>query len=290
MRPSSQLSFAEWTTVPEVDLTSYDVILLNTSGGKDSQVMIDVVFHLAVAAGVTERLVAVHCDLGRVEWAGTRDLAERQCQHYGIAFEVVQAPGGDLLEHIERRGMFPDNQNRYCTSDLKRSPVRTLMTRLAERFHGGPHAGPRKANAGRPCRILNCMGLRAEESPARAKRPAFSYDKAASNKTRRHVDEWLPIHHWTTDEVWARIRESNVPHHFAYDLGMPRLSCVFCIFAPREALLIGGLHNPELLADYVGVEGRIRHTFRQNQTLIEIQTALAAGERPRAITTWALCA
>lgn len=290
MKPTTQLLFAEWNAVPEVDLTSYDVILLNTSGGKDSQCTIDEVVRQATLAGVKERLVAVHCDLGRVEWQGTRELAERQCQHYGLRFEVVKAPGGDLLAHIERRGMFPDNMNRYCTSDLKRSPVRTLMTRLADEFHGGPHAGPGKAYAGRPCRILNCMGLRAEESPARAKRPAFSYDKAASNKTRRHVDEWLPIHHWSTDEVWARIRESGVPYHFAYVLGMPRLSCVFCIFAPREALLIGGHQNPELLADYVAVEQRIGHTFRQNQTLIEIQTALAAGERPKTVTTWALCA
>jgi hypothetical protein len=71
---------------------------------------------------------------------------------------------------------------------------------------------------------------------------------------------------------------------------MPRLSCVFCIFAPREALLIGGQHNPELLADYVAVERRIGHTLRRDQTLIEIQTALAAGEQPQAVRIWARCA
>jgi 3'-phosphoadenosine 5'-phosphosulfate sulfotransferase (PAPS reductase)/FAD synthetase len=134
------------------------------------------------------------------------------------------------------------------------------------------------------------MGLRAEESPARAKREAFTHDKRASNITRRHVDEWLPIHDWATEEVWARIRETGVPHHWAYDLGMPRLSCVFCMFAPREALMIGGQHNPQLLAEYVAVEERIGHRFRQHQPLVEIQTALGRGERPKPVTTWARCA
>ena len=69
-----------------------------------------------------------------------------------------------------------------------------------------------------------------------------------------------------------------VPHHRAYDLGMPRLSCVLCIFAPRDALILAGLHNPALLADYVAVENQIGHTFRQDQTLVEIQSAIAAGE------------
>lgn len=105
----------------EPDLTSYDIILVNTSAGKDSQVMLDVVVNLATAQGVRERLVAVHCDLGRVEWQGTAALAKRQADHYGIRFEIVKRNKGDLLTHIEERGMFPSNTARYCTSDHKRA-------------------------------------------------------------------------------------------------------------------------------------------------------------------------
>jgi len=42
---------------------------------------------------------------------------------------------------------------------------------------------------------------------------------------------------------------------------MPSLSCVFCILAPKEALLLVGRHNPALLAQYVGVGERVGHTF-----------------------------
>jgi hypothetical protein len=44
---------------------------------------------------------------------------------------------------------------------------------------------------------------------------------------------------------------------------MPRLSCCFCIFSPRSALLLAAKHNPELLAQYVAVEKQIGHRFRK---------------------------
>jgi hypothetical protein len=67
---------------------------------------------------------------------------------------------------------------------------------------------------------------------------------------------------------------------------MPRLSCCFCIFSPRSALLLAGKHNPELLAEYVAVEKQIGHRFRKELPLAEIQDALAKGEQPGKVTDW----
>ena len=95
------------------------------------------------------------------------------------------------------------------------------------------------------------------------------------------MDDWLPLHAWTTEQVWQRIKASGVRYHPAYDLGMPRLSCCFCIFSPRSALLLAGKHNPELLAEYVAVEKQIGHRFRKELSLTEVQEALAKGEPAR---------
>jgi 3'-phosphoadenosine 5'-phosphosulfate sulfotransferase (PAPS reductase)/FAD synthetase len=129
------------------------------------------------------------------------------------------------------------------------------------------------------------MGLRAEESPARARRSPSAFDPRASNG-RRHVDVWLPIHSWSVQQVWDRIRASGVRHHPAYDLGMPRLSCCFSIFSPRSALLLAGKHNPDLLAEYVEVERQIGHKFRLELPLASIQEALNRGEEPGPIQDW----
>ena len=209
-------------TVP--DLSSYDHVLVSTSAGKDSQAALDVTVEHADRANARDRLVAVHADLGRVEWPGTRELAEEHAAHYGLRFEVVRnRMWRDLLERIEARGMWPDANNRYCTSEFKTAQVRTLMTHLVRETraaNGWPIEG-NGARSGPPVRILSVLGLRAEESPRRAQMHGFAFDRASSNSLRL-VDRWLPVHHWTVEQVWERIAEAGTRPHPAYRLGLPR--------------------------------------------------------------------
>ena len=272
-----------------LDLSGYDVLLVNTSGGKDSQAMLDEVYRQAYQQGVAPRLVAVHADLGKMEWTGTRELAQEQVEHYGIRFEVVsrrtkEGKRQDLLEQIEARGMFPDSARRYCTSDQKRGPVLTLVTLLVAELRLG--VSGRESGLKGPIRVLNMMGLRGQESATRALRPTFSHNERATNG-RRIVDEWLPIHHWTEDQVWERIKASGVRHHPAYDLGMPRLSCRFCILASRSALVLSAQHNPELAAEYVAVEERIGHRFRKDLSMGEIVALAASTPMVQDVESWA---
>lgn len=247
------------------NLADYDIILVNTSGGKDSQTMMRFVVDECIRQNVDpSKIVAVHADLGRVEWAGTKLLAELQAMIYGLRFETVSRRQGDLLDHIEKHGKFPGRvpggrNIRFCTSDHKRGPVQRVMTALV-----------RELALDRPVKILNCLGNRAQESRERAAQKPFSWNKLASNKTKRHVWDWLPIHQWTLDEVWADIRESEVPYHYAYDLGMPRLSCCFCVYASEEALVLSAQHNPVLADQYVEVEVKIGHRFTQALSMGEI--------------------
>jgi 3'-phosphoadenosine 5'-phosphosulfate sulfotransferase (PAPS reductase)/FAD synthetase len=255
------------------DLAAYDLIVVNSSAGKDSQAMLDYVVELAGDA-LRDRIIVVHADLGRVEWKGTRELAEKQAAHYGVRFEVVKREQNDLLDHVAARGKWPSSDARYCTSDHKRGPISTLFTRAV-----------RELELGRPVRILNCLGMRAQESSVRAKLPVFERNERNTNG-RRVVDNWLPIHAWTAAQVWQRIRASGVAHHYAYDLGMPRLSCCFCIFAPEAALLLAGKHNPELLAAYVETERKIGHSFKKGFTITSVAEKLAAGVEPAPVVDW----
>ncbi|MGI8535805.1 MAG: phosphoadenosine phosphosulfate reductase family protein [Mycobacteriales bacterium] len=258
-------------------LASFDLVLINSSAGKDSQAMLSHLVSLAVIADIPRsRLIVVHADLGRVEWPGTAELAAEQAAAYGLRFETVRRTRGDLLEQIESRGMFPSSTARYCTSDQKTSQVAKLMTELTRDWraeHGHE----------RPIRILNCLGIRAQESPARAKKPPLSRDSASNG--RRTVTRWLPIFHWTAratphgtepDDVWDTILRSGLRWHPAYDAGMPRLSCVFCVLSGRRELVLAAQLNPALAADYDAVEARIGHTFRVELSMADI-IAQAAG-------------
>jgi len=247
----------------DIRLTDYDYIVVNSSGGKDSQTALRFIAKQAAVEEVSDRVLVAHADLGQVEWDGTKDLAQRQAEHYGFRFLAIARPQGDLLQHIEQRGKFPSSTARYCTSDHKRGQIAKLYTQL--RKEKGGHV-----------KILNVLGMRAEESPARAKLVPFKVNERESNGVKT-IHDWLPIHDWTLEDVWADIKASGVEHHPAYDLGMPRLSCVFCIFAPRSALLLAGKHNRDLLDRYVEVEKKIDHTFRQDVSLLEIQKEIESG-------------
>lgn len=339
VQPALEL-FPEPITAPST-LADYDWIVVSSSGGKDSQAMLDYVCERAEAEGVLSRVVVVHADLGRVEWSGTREIAQAQAESYGVPFRVVWRRQGDLLEHVEankywpkpdtryctsdhkrdqifkaftqlsaealerkkqgdlltqveERGMWPSPQQRYCTSDHKRAQVHriyTAFTSLTNEDQDRAMAATPITPEGKPrrVRILSCQGMRAQESPRRAKLAPLKVDTRASNG-KREVTNWLPIHGWAESEVWERLRScrSREHIHYAYSLGMPRVSCCFCIFAPREALIIAGHHNRELLAEYVRVEEKIGHKFRMNLSMAEVQAAVVAGEVPDSVPGWTM--
>lgn len=256
---------------PSIDdqpiLLDWDVIVLNSSGGKDSQTMIREVVRQADEQGVSrDRLVVIHAVLGRVEWPGTLELAKEQAEAYGLEFQTEERKQDDLLEHVEKRGKWPSPRNRYCTSDHKRGPLQKLIRRLGKERRVGNNS----------IRLLNCMAMRAEESANRRKMKPYTIntDLTALPIAKRTVWDWLPIHHWTEEEVWESVHESGVRYHWAYDLGMPRLSCRFCIFAPKAALVLAGKHNPELLKEYAELEERIGYKFRLDTTMADIQAAV----------------
>lgn len=237
--------------------------------------MLDYIVELTAAKGVKDRVVVVHAALGRVEWPDTKELVKEHAAHYGLPFFVESRKQNDLLEHVRQRGMWPSNTERYCTSDHKRGPIGKLFTKWTQEKRGG------RKRSGPVVRFLNLFGFRAEESTRRRKLDNFSVNKRLTNSCRE-VHDWLPIQNWTLDQVWARIKQAGTRHHWAYDRGMKRLSCRLCIFAPRSQLMLSAMQpeNKELFAEYLAVEREIDHTFRQDQSLAEIDEAIRRGEKP----------
>ena len=266
-------------------LTTYDWWVLSSSAGKDSAAMLDYLVEQAHRVGFPlDRIVVVHCDLGRFEWPSTRELgqdlvdrfgdrpgtlelARLQAERYGLRFEVRGRTQSDLLDQVRHYGYWPTARSRYCTSAFKREVVTKFITELVD-----------ESNLDRPVRILNCMGMRAEESSARAKRPQFKpHDTVYRSNGRRVVDTYLPIHLWTLSEVWDRVELSRVQHHWAYDAGMSRLSCSFCILASLADLVTAAKLRPELAREYAKTEREIDHDFKQGLSMAAL-IERAAGD------------
>lgn len=307
-------------------LDRYDVIVIHTSAGKDSQTALRWALALCALAGVLDRVAVLHLVLDkdprtsaeepRVEWQEVPELAAEQARRHGI---VLAAGGGWLVQdahgagqtvareewagrmHFARRCADWDNRpadrqpvypadlwedvatrrkrtgelrgwpteaTRYCTSDWKSAVGRAFTQALCDSLA-----------LDRPARVLQVMGFRAEESEDRAKRRWLGVSKKVTAPTIRRVWDWLPIHTLTLPEVWADIRESGVPYHPAYDEGLSRLSCRFCVLAGRRDLAIARRMSPASAAAVIDVErrtgdpfqARIKKTVRNKEVVAEVK-------------------
>lgn len=239
------------------------LFVVNHSGGKDSQAMlIEVLRHVPAA-----QVLVVHATLGESEWPGALEHAREQAEAAGVPFVVAEA-SKTFLGMVERRFQgrpevpsWPSASTRQCTSDLKRGPI----TREVRRY----------ATAHGITRIVNCMGMRAAESSARAKKCPWA-EHSAHGAAGRTWHDWLPIHDLSTAEVLATVRDAGQELHPAYALGNERLSCVFCIMASANDLRNGALHNPELYARYVEMERRTSYTLHMSRRSLTEITGVSA--------------
>lgn len=223
------------------------LFVVNHSGGKDSQAMYLKLREIVPA----DQLVIVHADLGAVEWAGA--IGHILGTTRGERLVTCRARR-NLLQMIEERGMFPSPEQRQCTSDLKRGPIeRTIRGITRERQALGIESWGL---------VVNCMGMRAQESSGRKKLSPFKFS-ARNSKAGREWYDWLPIHSMLEDEVFATIAAAGQQPHPVYALGMRRFSCVFCIMASEEDLKTAArlaterpelLNDPHLYRKYVGLE------------------------------------
>jgi DNA sulfur modification protein DndC len=223
---------------------------VNHSGGKDSQAMMALVKTVVPV----KQILVVHAHLPEVEWtevishikATTGRAPFLEARSVKTFFDMALNP---KPQHGYPRGMWPSPSYRQCTSDLKRGPIERELRRYLK-------ANPRFGGL-----IVNCMGLRAQESPKRAKATVFKFNPSNSKAGREWYD-WLPIHSLSTKQVFQTIKLSGQKPHWAYGAGMSRLSCVLCIMSNKADLITAAQQNPTVYAKYVAVEKFMGHTFQ----------------------------
>lgn len=220
------------SVLSEIELGALFVI--NHSGGKDSQAMMIKLLEFVPR----EQILVVHASLGFMEWSGAMELARDQSAEAGVQFIIAKAKKSFLdmvLKRFSERPevpSFPSPKYRQCTSDLKRGPITREIRRYA------------KANG--YDRIVNCVGLRAEESSNRAKQQIFK-PAAENGKAGRTWYDYLPIHSVTTNQVFQAIKNAGQLPHWAYQ-DNDRLSCITCIMGSSKDLIHGANKNPKVYA------------------------------------------
>ncbi|MFB7378076.1 phosphoadenosine phosphosulfate reductase [Kitasatospora purpeofusca] len=285
------------TPGPVPDLTDYDIICGNLSGGADSRAMQHALMEAAEAAGVADRVWTFHASLGPMEWpsvtyggrryASVAELAAQQSSESGVPRERHMertkmrddGAGGqepyDLLTYVALYGRFMRLGTRYCTKGFKEQLEESSHTPEVQRL---------RPVLGRPVRVLKVLGLRGEESRDRSRR--LSYRTVKSNSAR-HVDEWLPVKEWSKARVRSLHVEQAYEWHWCYDsepgaldwLGSSRCSCSSCFLASRRDSLLGARRRPRIAEAIALVEEVRGDTFRPDVSMADL---IALSRRPGA--------
>jgi DNA sulfur modification protein DndC len=234
-------------------------LVINVSGGKDSTRMLGFIrfrfpqipTYCVMADTGFEHVRPVPA----LEWS--RQIAER----FGMELHVVRNPNKTYLEMVRARGKFPSAQFRQCTSDLKRGPIQKFIRQL-------PHPV-----------VINCMGMRAQESAQRARQQPWSKDESLS-KAGRIVYNWLPIFSETTEQVLQWHWKHKLPLHPVYvpeyhrdgTVGgyLRRFSCRVCIFASDHDIRMIHEHDREAFDLVSELEEQSGFTMKSGRSLIQI--------------------
>lgn len=223
-------------------------LAISISGGKDSHALLIELTRWFQAEGFAGQLYAVHADLGRAEWSQTPAFVQHICQQVNIPLIVVQRPKGDLVARMEERleatrgtgkPFWPDAQNRYCTSHLKSGPIDTALRNPAPFWPSAANRyctsdlkrGPIDTHLRSYKVIISAEGVRADESSARAKKPAVEIrtgitassvdplhnlsamqpDEALTHRQpgQRVAFNWRPVLKWNEEQIWNSIGTST---------------------------------------------------------------------------------
>jgi DNA sulfur modification protein DndC len=243
------------------------IFFVGHSGGKDSQAMFAALTKIVPA----DQIHVVHADLGEVEHLNVKSFIRSNIDGKDLhVAQAIHADGSpkDFFSMVRARRVsldskgkteapaFPSSAARFCTSDLKTGPIWKTIRQLA---------GDAKI-------VVNCVGIRGEESPARAKRIATRGSLMVNTKntnSKRDAFDYWPIASWKIDQVWAEIAEKGQERHPAYDAGNDRLSCAFCIFGSQGDLSNAAAQRPELLAKFTQLETDVRSTMFNGSTLAD---------------------
>ena len=213
------------------------VIFVNHSGGKDSQAMLAKL----VKDGYKDKIVIVHADLGEMEWEPMHNWIEKNS--FGCSVHVVKSELG-FFELCRKYGRLPSGVARFCTSELKTRPCEKFMSDYCKKNE--------------ITKAISALGIRREESPARAKKGEFE----AKKKT---LTIWNPIIDYTIEDVKKEISNAGQKLHWVYSKGYSRLSCVMCVFGRVDEHKQMAKDRPEIFKKMANLERELGKSIRLKQ-------------------------
>jgi 3'-phosphoadenosine 5'-phosphosulfate sulfotransferase (PAPS reductase)/FAD synthetase/ferredoxin len=190
--------------------TKIEMFIASFSGGKDSQVVLDLVSRVIPS----NDFLVIYSDTG-YEIPPSLEIYEQTKKLYQKQYPDLQfylsKNHQDVLYYWDKMGS-PSNIQRWCCSVMKTAPLYKKLKEINKK--------------GKQPHVLTFDGIRGEESDKRG-----NYVRVGKEVKHSNVLNARPILFWNVVEIYLYLFKQKLPINPAYRCGLTRVGCVTCPFA-----------------------------------------------------------
>lgn len=207
-----------------------ELFVASFSGGKDSQVLLDLVSRVIPA----EDFIVVYSDTG-YELPPSLNLYESIRLFYtnkypNLRFYIAKNHQS-VLYYWDELGA-PSRIHRWCCSIMKSAPLSRLLKDVVGK--------------GKQPNAILFDGVRAEESVSRSSR-----SRIGRNVKHNKIINVSPLLEWNATEIYLYILLNGLPVNEAYRKGLSRVGCVICPYSSTWSEDLCGQLYPNTLSPFV---------------------------------------
>jgi 3'-phosphoadenosine 5'-phosphosulfate sulfotransferase (PAPS reductase)/FAD synthetase len=215
-------------------------IIASVSGGKDSAAMclhlreLGIPFEAVFAdtgweARETYDYISdvLEPRIGPITWLRSDVALPDDLEAIAQALEARLGHYSAMVRWCLRKAMFPSRVRRYCTDELKVTPISAYLAPMAKDA---------------PWDVVNAVGIRAGESFARSQLPEWEACGFITSRELMAAWTWRPLREWSEADVVAIHKRHGLAPNPLYLRGASRVGCWPCIFARKaEVALVDAL-------------------------------------------------
>lgn len=147
-----------------------------------------------------------------------------------VALWIAALDTSPFFQLAALKGRFPSTMVRFCTEELKVKPIKELVSRILETGED----------------VENWSGVRAEESPKRAKLPEREFF-FANETTGAEAWHYRPILKWSANDCFEIMKRHGVKPNPLYKMGFARVGCFPCVNCRKLELRLISEHFPDYI-------------------------------------------